>query len=763
MSTEHYLLLKQQMLSHRREVSFERAKYYTESWQQTEGQPTIVRRAKALAHVLENMEISIREHETLAGNRTVLPRSGIASPEMSPYWIADELDTMHNRPQDPFFVTDADKAFFRETLYPYWAGRSLKDLITPRLSPAVQAAMEAKIVSINQTDKGQGHIIPDFARLLQYGLDGLLQEVEMFRDFNPGSHFYKAAAIGLAAVKTHIDRYINLLTEMIAQEQRPERAAELTRILETSRHIRTHKPRNFFEAVQLFWYMNIALQMESNASSISVGRFDQWMLPFYEADLRAGVPLEDIADTLRMLWIKMNDVVLLRSAESAKYFAGFPTGYTTMLGGLTPAGRSAENELSRLILETFEDIRLPQPNLGLRINETLSRPFIARAVETIKLGTGVPHIFNDEAIVPALLARGVSLPDARDYAIVGCVEISVPGKMYGLHDIAMFNSTKLLEVVLRQRRQEITSFNRLVELLEEEIDRNVALMAEGSNIVDAAHGELAPIPLLSTLMDGCVERGKDVAEGGAKYNFSGVQGIGFPNLADSLEVLRQLVFEEKRIELEAFVQILQNNWQEQEVLRQRCVQKYEKYGNDCDAVDLLAARLLSRYNDACAGYKNVRGGIFSPGSYTVSANVPLGEKVGATPDGRFATEQLADGGLSPMVRRDTEGPTAVLRSVSKLDNLQTSNGTLLNVKFHPAAVAGDVGTSKLVNYLLAFMRYKIMHIQFNIISRDTLLEAQRHPERYRDLVVRVAGYSALFVDLNEKTQNDIINRTEHGL
>ena len=763
MDDNRFQLLKQSLLNTKREISFERARLYTESWKTTEGQPIVMRRARALENILRHVEISIREHEILAGNRTVKPRSGIASPEMSPYWLKEELDILHSRPQDKFIVSQEDKKFFLEELYPYWAGKSLKDLITPRLSEEVVNAIDSRVISINQTDKGQGHIIPDFERLLNLGLDDLMAEIRRYEKSNGQNDFYTASLITLSALQKFIGRYIYLLNGLSKNENDSGRRIELDRMQKASQKIQHEKPGSFFEAVQLFWYFNIALQFESNASSISCGRFDQWMLPFYKNDLAAGVPIDDIKDTLRMLWIKMNDVVLLRSRESAKYFGGFPTGYTIILGGLTSEGYGADNELSRLILDTFDDIRLPQPNLGVRINERLSRSFISRVAGTIKLGTGIPHLFNDEVIIPGLLSRGIKLEDARDYSIVGCVEISIPGKMYGLHDIAMFNSPKLLETILTDQHAEISSFDELISHLNNAIEKYVAVMAAGSDQVDAAHGQLAHIPLLSTLMHGCIERGVDVVEGGSIYNLSGVQGIGFQNLADSLAVIKGLVFEDKKFALADLVEILNNNWAGHEMLRQECIKKYPKYGNDDNAVDQLAADLLSKYCDACASHHNVRGGIFNPGSYTVSAHIPMGEKVGATADGRTAGEQLADGGLSPMIGRDSLGPTAVVKSVSKLDHYKLTNGSLLNLKFHPTAIEGTEGTRKLAAFIIGWMRSKVQHVQFNVISRETLIDAQQHPEKYCDLVVRVAGYSAIFVDLNEKIQNDIIARTEHGI
>ena len=513
----------------------------------------------------------------------------------------------------------------------------------------------------------------------------------------------------------------------------------------------------------MFWFLNLALQYESNASSISCGRFDQYMFPYLKRDLDRGVSEDKLKDILKMLWIKMNDVVLLRSQESAKYFAGFPTGYTIILGGVDGEGCDAVNLLSEWILDTYAEIRLPQPNLGVRVNERTPERFFRKTAETIRLGTGIPQVFNDEVIIPGFLNRGVSLKDARDYAVVGCVELSLPGKLYGLHDIALFNLLKVLEVVLNEDASKKPSYRDLVDTIKATIRTYVKRMVEGSNVVDGAHAKFAPIPLLSSLMDECVVNSKDVTAGGMKYNFSGVQGIGTANLSDALYAIKQVVYEEKQMTLEELRDILASDYEGQEILRQRLIHKYPKFGNDQAEVDAIGADLLRFYCEEVSRYENPRGGHFTPGSYTVSAHVPLGEAVGATPDGRKAREQLADGGLSPMVGRDKEGPTAVLKSVSRLDHVLLTNGSLLNVKFHPATLAGEEGIRRMVGYLKAYMRLKIQHIQFNIVSVETLRDAQAHPDRYSDLVIRVAGYSAIFVELNRRIQEDIIARTEHQL
>lgn len=757
--------LKDHLFKEKREISLERALLYTKSYKESEGKPTIIRRASATAYILDNVEIGIRQGDLIAGDRTIKPRSGIISPEMDPYWIYDELDTIHCRPQDPFYVSENQKKVYREQLYPFWKNRSMKDFINSKIDKKIKEASDEHVISLNQTDKGQGHIIMDFNTVLNKGLSEILNEVEERNNENPND-FYEASMIVLKAAQRHILRYMKLEQQLAKEETSAARKEELLKMAEISKKVTFDRPDTFYEAVQLLWYVSIIAQYESNASSLSLGRLDQYLYKFYKQDLERGVSRDTLKEILECFYIKTNDVVLIRSASSAKYFAGFPSGYTIGLGGLTENGRSAVNELSYLCLESYHDIMLPQPNLAVRVNELIPRSFLNLTVDTIRLGTGIPQIFNDEVIVPGFLNRGVSLEDARDYAIVGCVELSIPGKTYGLHDIAMFNLLKIMEITLKElKEKENVTFEDIMQDIKEKIKKYVKLVAEGSNIVDIGHREFAPVPLLSTLIDNCIEKGRDITEGGAKYNFSGVQGVGEANLSDSLYALKEIVFEEKRLSFKQLVEALEQDFQgeENEILRVRLINKYDKYGNDNDEVDHLSSDLLRYYDKELEKYKNPRGGNFVPGAYTVSAHIPLGEAVGATPDGRRAKDQLADGGLSPMVGRDKLGPTAALKSVSKLDNYLTTNGSLLNIKFNPKALEGQGGIKKFADFLLGFMKLKIQHIQFNVISRQTLIDAQKHPENYKGLVVRVAGYSAFFVELNKEIQDDIIARTEHSL
>ncbi|WP_404652108.1 formate C-acetyltransferase [Raoultella terrigena] len=758
--------LKERLFAQPREISLERALLYTASHKQTAGEPVVLRRAKATAWILDHVQISIREDELIAGNRTVKPRAGIVSPEMDPYWLLNELDGFASRPQDRFAISEEDKRIYREALFSYWEKRSMKDFINARMTDEVKAAVSTQIFSVNQTDKGQGHIIIDYPRLLNNGLAALVAELRAAAESAPCNHFYQAALILLEASQRHILRYALLADEMAAACSDARRRQELAAIAAISRHNAVHRPEDFYQACQLFWYMNIILQYESNASSLSLGRFDQYMLPFYQTSLNRGQDPAFLQELLESLWVKCNDIVLLRSSSSARYFAGFPTGYTALLGGLSETGRSAVNVLSFLALDAYQEVRLPQPNLGVRINELIDRAFLRKTAETIRFGTGIPQVFNDEVVIPAFLNRGVSLEDARDYAVVGCVELSIPGRTYGLHDIAMFNLLKVMEIVILENEgNPDVSWNGLLNQIREKIRHYIKLMINGSNICDIGHRDQAPVPLLSSFILDCIERGKDITEGGARYNFSGVQGIGIANLSDSLHALKGMVFEQQRMSFDELIQVLKANFKtkEGEKIRARLINRFEKYGNDIDEVDNISADLLRFYCKEVEQHLNPRGGHFTPGSYTVSAHVPLGSVVGATPDGRLAGDRLADGGLSPMGGQDSQGPTAVLKSVSKLDNYLLSNGTLLNVKFTPATLAGDGGLNKLADFLQAFSKLKLQHIQFNVVNADTLREAQQRPQDFAGLVVRVAGYSAFFVELSKEIQDDIIHRTAHQL
>lgn len=783
MLTDRTQHIRDDMMNRPRQISLERALLIKESYGQQdaereaaglEPEAQVVRRAKALRHILENHQIVIDDYDLILGNRTPTPRAGVVSPEMSPYWIVDELDRFPTRPQDQFQISEEDKKTYMEVLYPYFAGTSLRDDYEAHVSQEVVEAEKDKVFAVAQTDKGQGHIIADMGEVLDMGFEQLLAQVDSYLQKEPENPFYQASDICVRAAMDYCRRYAEEARAKAAEpDTTPERALELAQMAERCERLATEPCHDFDDALQLTWILLLVLQHESNASSISIGRADQYWLPYYrtsiaEADA-AGVSPEDrdahIREMLQCFYLKTNTIVFLRSSSSAEFFAGFPSGLTLMVGGQDAQGNDAANELSELLLDLQRDVRLPQPNLSIRIHEGTPDSLLHEAAEIIRLGDGVPQCFNDEVNIPAFVNRGVSLADAREYSVVGCVELSIPGRMYGLHDICMFNLMKCLDITMHENPHGFDTFEDLISAIERTIDHYIALMVEGCNACDSAHARTSPTPFLSTLVHDSLEKGKDITAGGARYNPSGCQGVGTANLADSLCVIKHVIFEEKLMTWEELLAMLDRNWEGpgDEVWRQRFINRYPKYGNDVDEVDELGRRMLHYYGEKLAEYENPRGGHFQPGSYTVSAHIPLGKVVGATPDGRRAGEQLADGGLSPMVGRDTHGPTASLTSVSKLDNYLDSNGSLLNVKFSPATLAGEEGLQKLMAYLRAFSRQGVQHIQFNVVDRATLLDAQKHPENYGNLIVRVAGYSAIFVELAKTVQDDIIARNEHVL
>jgi formate C-acetyltransferase len=774
--------------AHARETDVERARYTTQSYRETEGQPMPIRRAKMLLHLVRRMSIAIHPDELIVGNRALLPRMGVIAPEGAVNWVDKELDSLPTRPQDKFDIRPEQIRELREEIFPYWRGKTLEDVVAARLPEDVKQAIRDKVFSLNQTDHAQGHILPDVESWLHLGIAGLRDKIATAQNqagvqTDEQQVFYKAARIALQAAQEFIRRYAEMARCMAWDSREAMRKQELARIAAICDWLTEKPPRDFWEALQSVWFLFVLLQIESNASSFSPGRFDQYMLPFLEHDLASGTLTQPEAQTLlEHLWLKFNEIVLLRSSDSARYFAGFPIGFNIVLGGQLPADgdasirqrpRDATNLLSYMCLQAQADLGLPQPNLSIRIHKHSPQEFLRAAASVISKGSGMPQVFNDEVIIPGQLNRGIAPDDALNYAVVGCVELSTPGKALGWSDSAMFNMVRVLEITLFGGRDprgqrigldtpalhEMRSFEELESAYDKQLSHFVALMVRGCNIVDTVHAEMLPSPFLSLVIDDCIQCGQDVTAGGAHYNFSGPQGVQIANVADSLAAVRKAVFEEKWLTAEELLTALRNDYNGQEPLRQRLINDGPKYGNDDDRVDQLAQKWTNRYSDLVTHYATIRGGIYQPGFYTVSAHLPMGANVGATPDGRHAGEPLADGGLSPMAGRDHKGPTAVLRSVSKLDLERASNGTLLNMKFPPALFDKPQALEKFVSLLRTFCTLKIPHVQFNVVATATLRKAQAQPDEYRHLIVRVAGYSAYFTELDGGLQDEIIRRT----
>jgi len=776
---ERIARMKTDLLRPARQIDLERARYTTASYQATEGQPMALRRARMLLDLARQTSIAIGADELIVGNRSLLPRMGVIAPEGAVDWVDRELDILPTRPQDKFNIRPEEIQELREQIFPYWRGKTLEDTVAKRVPDEIMVAVKGKAFSLNQTDHAQGHILPDVEGWLRLGVCGLRENVEAARRQRPDRQvFYDAALIALQAAQELMRRYAELARQLSASADDAARGAELIRIAEVCDWVSEHPPRDFREALQAMWFLFVLLQMESNASSFSPGRFDQYMLPFLARDLERGVlTLPEAQILLEYFWLKFNEIVLLRSSSSARYFAGFPIGFNLVVGGQLADGRDATNFLSYMCLRAQADVGLTQPNLSIRIHKGSPQEFLTAAAQVISQGSGMPQVFNDEVIIPGQINRGIAPGDAVNYAVVGCVELSTPGKALGWSDASMFNMTRVLELTLFGGKDPQTGaqiglptppldamagFEELEAAYDAQLAHFVPLMVKGCNIVDSIHAEVLPSPFLSLVIADCVERGLDVTAGGAHYNFSGVQGVQVANVADSLAVIRQSVFEEHWVASNELLAILKSNFAQQETLRQRVIHRVPKFGNDDDRVDLYAQKWANRFSELVAQHPTIRGGVYQPGFYTVSAHVPMGSHVGATPDGRLAGTPLADGGLSPTAGRDVKGPTAALRSVGKLDLKLASNGTLLNMKFLPSFFDGKEALKKFVTLLRGFCQLNIPHVQFNVVSADTLRQAQANPEEFRHLVVRVAGYSAYFTELDHELQEEIIRRTEFG-
>jgi pyruvate formate-lyase/glycerol dehydratase family glycyl radical enzyme len=774
-STERIQSLRKKTLDAERFLSVEQAGIITSAYRKNEGLPVMKRRALALAQSLTEISISIDPEEMIAGNRTPGIRAGVVFPEAGISWLQKEIDTLQTRPQDPFKVREEDSKFFFDVIVPYWKGKTLEDDIHGRYGNEIKKL--ETVVRINQKDHAQGHICPDVAAWLHHGPAGLITLIEE-RSKTAGVKellFYECAAITLAAAIRFIKRYADLATEMAEGQENEDLRKNLLDISAVCLSVSKNPPSNFREAVQSAWFLFVILQMESNASSFSPGRMDQYLYPFFEKDRNSGIPVEVLQEITDAIFIKFNHIVYMRNSHSAKYFAGFPTGFNITVGGRDGAGKDATNDLSFVFLKAQDHVRLPQPNLSARLHHNSPQSFLDECSRVIGLGTGMPQIVNDESIIPALEYAGFEERDAADYALVGCVEISPPDYL-GWSDAAMFNMVKVLELTLNDGKCMLTGeqlgartgtlvayneYQMLEKAFSVQLDHFTEKMILACEVVERCHREHLPSPFLSVVVADCVEKGIDVTAGGAKYNSSGIQAIQAANIADSLAALKTLVYDEKLIDSVTMLSALKDNFSNREILRQRCINKVPKYGNDEQWVDEIGAKWVKYFAESLRKYTNLRGGPYLMGLYTVSAHVPMGRNVAATPDGRLSGTPLADGGLSPMYGRDKKGPTAVLNSVSRIPSHLAPNGTLLNMKFLPQAFSDDTRT-KFTALLRSFVSLPVHHVQFNVVTADELKKAKADPGSYRGLTIRVAGYTAFFTELGSDLQDEIISRTSHG-
>ena len=816
------------------EIESARGKLVTESYKLTENLPIIKRRSAAFAHILRNIPIVIRKGELIVGSATVAPRGCQVFPEYSYEWLLSELDTVSQRAADPFYISEKTKAELRE-IFPWWQGKTTSDLAKANMAPeAYEAFVEHAVFTPgNYFYNGIGHVCVDYGKVMKIGYRGIIAETEAALnkldvsdgDYVAKSNFLYAVIESCEAVIEYARRYSALAKELAAKEKCPIRKRELEVIARNCARVPEFPATSFYEACQTFWFIQLLLQVESSGHSISPGRFDQYMYPYFKKDIdEKKITYEQAQELLDCIWVKFNDINKVRDAASADGFAGYGMFQNLIVGGQNIHGMDATNDLSYMCIEAAMHVPLPQPSISIRVWNGSPEPLLIKAAALTRLGTGLPAYYNDEIIIPSIMARGLTLEDARDYCIIGCVEPQKAGKTDGWHDAAFFNMCRPMELAFSNGYDKgkkigpdtgdvskMKTFEEFYEAYKAQQSYMIKLLVNANNAIDMAHAVRCPLPFQSCMVEDCIGRGKSLQEGGAIYNFTGPQGFGIANNTDGLVAIKKLVFEEKRFTLKELRDALRANFGYgvqgaaaerltteiatelvrqgidinerairtiyDEVTNQTSLSDAEKsrykeikrlieeeapkYGNDIYEVDMFARDVANSYTKEVEKYKNPRGGIFQAGLYPVSANVPLGASTGATPDGRLAYTPLADG-IGPASGRDIKGPTATANSVAKLEQGVASNGTLLNQKFHPSALAGMGGLTKFVALIRSYFDQKGMHVQFNVVTKETLLDAQKNPEKYKTLVVRVAGYSALFTTLSKSLQDDIINRTEQG-
>lgn len=802
-NTKHFGTLTPRMQAFREEVldekpyiDAERAVITTRVYEEHRDLPRVLLRARMFEAILRDMTIYIEDKTLLCGNQATKNCNAPIFPEYTMEFVMDELDLFEKRDGDVFYITEETKEQLR-SIAPFWKHNTLRDRGGVLLPDEVSVFMETGVFGMEgKLNAGDAHLSVNYERILKEGLKGYEARAKAARaaldltdpDAIDKNIFYQAVQIVIDAVKNFAQRYSHLASELAEQTTDEERRAELLEMSRITARVPYEPAASFREAVQSVWFIQLILQIESNGHSLSYGRFDQYMEPYYQADIASGkLTREAAVELLDNLWIKTLTVNKVRSQSHTLSSAGSPMYQNVTIGGQTTDGKDAVNELSFVVLQSVAQTRLTQPNLTVRYHKHIDKHFFDECIEVMKLGFGMPALNNDEIIIPSFIHWGVKKEDAYNYSAIGCVETAVPGKWgYRVTGMSYINFPRVLLCAMNDgvdltsgkrftkgygKFSEMKSYDELLAAWDKTVREMTRYSVIVENAIDKASERDVPDILCSTLVDDCIGRGKTIKEGGAVYDFiSGLQ-VGIANMADSLAAIKKLVFDEKKITpAELWDAILDDfTSPENQRIQQMLVNDAPKYGNDDDSVDQLVVEAYDSYLDEIKKYPNTRhgrgpiGGIRYGGTSSISANVGQGMGTMATPDGRKAHEPLAEG-CSPAHNADKHGPTAVFKSVAKLPTEKITGGVLLNQKMTPQMLASEENKQKLELLIATFFnRLHGYHVQYNIVSRATLIDAQQHPEKHKDLIVRVAGYSAFFHVLSKKTQDDIIGRTEQSL
>ncbi|MBN1465692.1 glycyl radical protein [candidate division KSB1 bacterium] len=782
--TERVAALRQQSLDAAPSLSSERAELLTEFYQSAADptQSTAMRRALAFHYIMERKTIYIGQGELIVGEKGPAPKAAPTYPELCCHTLED-LDLLHAREKTPFAVSEHVRSFYRSQAIPFWHGKTMRERLFAEMTPAWRDAYAAGVFTEFMEQRSPGHTTLD-DKIYRNGMldftNAIRDSIDHLDYFNDPAAWAKreelrAMVICADALILFAGRHANKARDLANAENDPQRAKELRRIADICSHVPAHAPRNFWEALQCYWFVHLGVTIELNPwDSFNPGRLDQHLLPFYQKGLQDGtLTREKARELLHCLWIKFNNQpappkVGVTAAESGTY-----TDFAQInMGGVTAHGSDGVNEVSYLLLDVIEEMRLLQPSSSIQVSKKNPDQFIKRAAQIIRTGFGQPSVFNHDLVVQEMLRVGKSIEDARNGGTSGCVETGAFGKEdYNL--TGYFNMPKILELTLhdgidpRTGKQlglrtgaadGFTSFEELFAAFEQQLRHFIDIKIEGNNIIERLYAACMPAPFLSLLIDDCIVKGRDYHDGGARYDTSYIQGVGLGSITDALSSIKRHVYDKGTLTLAEMVEALDADFVGHESLRQLFLNKTPKFGNDDDDADSIMRQVFEAYYRAIDGRPNSRGGRYAIDLLPTTCHVYFGSVTGALPDGRKAGLPLSEG-ISPVQGADRRGPTAVIRSVAKMDHVRTG-GTLLNQKFAPQLLSTDKGLDNLVHLIRTHFNLDCHHIQFNVVDADTLKKARQHPEDYRDLIVRVAGYSDYFCDLSEALQEEIIARTE---
>ncbi|HHX66833.1 MAG: choline trimethylamine-lyase [Miniphocaeibacter sp.] len=783
--TERLAKLKEKYLTHTPTITTHRARAITKIAKENPGMPKILLRAKCFKYCCETAPLVIQDNELIVGAPNGAPRAGAFSPDIAWRWMEDELETIGDRPQDPFYISEEDKRIMKEELFPYWKGKSVDEYCEDQYREAGvwELSGESFVSDCSyHALNGGGDSNPGYdVILMKKGMKDIQKEaIEHLKELdyeNPEDiekiYFYKSIVDTTEGVMIYAKRMSEYAAELASKERDPKRKAELLKISEVNAKVPANKPETFWEAIQAVWTIESLLVVEENQTGMSIGRVDQYMYPYYKNDIESG-RLNDYQafELAGCMLIKMSEMMWITSEGGSKFFAGYQPFVNMCVGGVTRDGRDATNDLTYLLMDAVRHVKIYQPSLACRIHNKSPRKYLKKIVDVVRSGMGFPACHFDDAHIKMMLAKGVSIEDARDYCLMGCVEPQKAGRLYQWTSTAYTQWPICIELVLNRGvplwygKQvcpdlgDLESF-KTYEEFEEAVKEQIKYITKWSSVATVisqrVHKDLAPKPLMSIMYEGCMEKGKDVSAGGAMYNFGpGVIWSGLATYVDSMAAIKKLVFDDKKYTLRELNEALKADFVGYEEIRKDCLNA-PKYGNDDDYADLIASDLVNFTENEHRKYKTLYSRL-SHGTLSISNNTPFGQMTGATANGRNAWLPLSDG-ISPSQGADFKGPTAIIKSVSKMANDNMNIGMVHNFKIMAGILDTPEGEESLITLLRSACLMGNGEMQFNYLDNETLIDAQKHPEKYRDLIVRVAGYSAFFVELCKDVQDEIISRT----